>query len=202
MVTSPDWRTQATAIKAQTLSKIPRDSLISAEDLPARVVDIHLTGPYLRPLEQEIVQLDACDLRDRLAVGVYTAVEVIGAYIRSASLAHQATNCLTDLFPEEALDRARWLDEQYQLKGGPVGPLHGLPISVKVCLFSLSAGQAFLSEPHDRTRSTLRVKTRPLDFSVKVRRSRWRIVFSNPHLSPFSPPQPQSARISLQRTPM
>ena len=41
------------------------------------------------------------------------------------------TNCLTEIFVERALERAAWLDEQLELKGKVVGPLHGLPISLK-----------------------------------------------------------------------
>ena len=41
------------------------------------------------------------------------------------------TNCLTELLPERALNRARELDEYFSIHKKPVGPLHGLPISVK-----------------------------------------------------------------------
>ncbi len=44
-------------------------------------------------------------------------------------------NCLADFFPEEALERARELDTILAKTGKPVGPLHGLPVGVKVRLF-------------------------------------------------------------------
>lgn len=37
------------------------------------------------------------------------------------------TNCITELLPEAALERAAFLDSMSE----PLGPLHGLPISVK-----------------------------------------------------------------------
>ena len=40
-------------------------------------------------------------------------------------------NCVTELLPERALARAAFLDEYLKQNGKPVGPLHGLPISVK-----------------------------------------------------------------------
>lgn len=40
-------------------------------------------------------------------------------------------NCLTDICFEEALDTARSLDKKFRSSGKPVGPLHGLPISIK-----------------------------------------------------------------------
>jgi Asp-tRNA(Asn)/Glu-tRNA(Gln) amidotransferase A subunit family amidase len=41
------------------------------------------------------------------------------------------TNCLTEIFVDRALERAAWLDEQLKSTGKVVGPLHGLPISLK-----------------------------------------------------------------------
>jgi len=41
------------------------------------------------------------------------------------------TNCLTEIFVERALARAAELDEYLENTGKPVGPLHGLPVSLK-----------------------------------------------------------------------
>jgi hypothetical protein len=41
------------------------------------------------------------------------------------------TNCLTEIFIDRALERARELDEVLGRTGKIVGPLHGLPISLK-----------------------------------------------------------------------
>ena len=43
----------------------------------------------------------------------------------------EQVNCITELLPERALDRAQELDEHFERTGKLVGPLHGLPISVK-----------------------------------------------------------------------
>lgn len=45
--------------------------------------------------------------------------------------------CLTDFWLEEALARARELDEHFAKTGKVVGALHGLPISLKVRNISL-----------------------------------------------------------------
>ena len=42
------------------------------------------------------------------------------------------TNCALEFFPENALKQAKELDEYYEKEGKTVGPLHGLPISLKV----------------------------------------------------------------------
>lgn len=41
------------------------------------------------------------------------------------------TNCLSDVFFEEAIAQAKSLDEHLERTGQVVGPLHGLPISLK-----------------------------------------------------------------------
>jgi Asp-tRNA(Asn)/Glu-tRNA(Gln) amidotransferase A subunit family amidase len=49
------------------------------------------------------------------------------------------TNCLTEIFIDRALERAAWLDKQLESTGKVVGPLHGLPISLKdqICIKGL-----------------------------------------------------------------
>lgn len=51
------------------------------------------------------------------------------------------TSCLTEMFFEQAQERARYLDGR-RAKGEVVGPLHGLPISLK---------DSFLVRGHDAT---------------------------------------------------
>ena len=42
------------------------------------------------------------------------------------------TKCLTAFFPEEALEVAKSLDAYLKTTGKVIGPLHGLPVSIKV----------------------------------------------------------------------
>jgi amidase len=41
------------------------------------------------------------------------------------------TSCLTETFFPQALERAQYLDDYLKREGNPLGPLHGLPISIK-----------------------------------------------------------------------
>lgn len=41
------------------------------------------------------------------------------------------TNCAHDFFPEEALAQAKQLDAYFAEHKRPIGPLHGLPVSLK-----------------------------------------------------------------------
>lgn len=63
----------------------------------------------------------------------YSAVEVASAFCKRAAVAQQVINCLTEIFFDRALARAKELDEYFETTGRPIGPLHGLPVSLKDC---------------------------------------------------------------------
>ena len=44
---------------------------------------------------------------------------------------HMETNCFTEIFVDKALDRAEEVDKHLKTTGNVLGPLHGLPISLK-----------------------------------------------------------------------
>lgn len=81
--------------------------------------------------EISITNSSATDLVAKMAKGELTSVEVTTAFCKRAALAHQFLNCALEFFPEIALARAKELDEHYKKTGKTVGPLHGLPISLK-----------------------------------------------------------------------
>ncbi|KAI5302178.1 hypothetical protein KEM56_000946, partial [Ascosphaera pollenicola] len=76
---------------------------------------------------------DVNGLLEELRAGRLSAVEVCQAFCKRAAIAHQVTRCLTEPLFQDALERASKLDSQFARLRGPVGPLHGLPISVKDC---------------------------------------------------------------------
>ncbi|KAJ7450076.1 amidase signature domain-containing protein [Mycena galericulata] len=77
------------------------------------------------------VDQDATSILSRIKSKELTAVQVVLAFAKRAAVAHQLLCCLTDFFLEDALIRAKALDEFYRRTGRLVGPLHGLPISMK-----------------------------------------------------------------------
>jgi amidase len=93
---------------------LPRCGILTEQDLA-------LTNPAR----------DATKLLSLLSAGQFTAEEVARSFCKRAAVAQQLTNCLTEIMFEEAIGRAQWLDAEYKKRGKPVGPLHGLPISVK-----------------------------------------------------------------------
>lgn len=57
------------------------------------------------------------------------------------------TNCITELLPSAAKSRAKYLDDYLAAHSAPIGPLHGLPISVKehVGMKGLGANAGFVA---------------------------------------------------------
>ncbi|KAH1612899.1 hypothetical protein KXX21_002286 [Aspergillus fumigatus] len=92
----------------------------------------HRTCIHDDPTIQEITDIDSVPvLLERLKRGQYTAEQVSLAYIKRATIAHQLTNCLTEVVFEDALEQARRLDQLFEEKGQLAGPLHGIPVTLK-----------------------------------------------------------------------
>ncbi|KAM0234322.1 hypothetical protein ACHAP5_010136 [Fusarium lateritium] len=118
---------RALAMRDDSLAKIsPPLKLEDLPDpLPSNVCEIrHLV---LEPEEIEITSLDAVEILAAIRYKKYSCVTVTNAFLRAAALAQVLTNCITELLPGMALERAALLDALPE----PLGPLHGLPISVK-----------------------------------------------------------------------
>ncbi|CUM62530.1 uncharacterized protein PRCAT00000081001 [Priceomyces carsonii] len=81
--------------------------------------------------ESDIVKLPVADLLSKIANGDLKSVDVLKAFARRAVIAHQFTNCLADIFIDEGIKRAEYLDEYLAKNGKTIGPFHGLPISLK-----------------------------------------------------------------------
>ncbi|KAJ5596376.1 amidase signature domain-containing protein [Penicillium hetheringtonii] len=77
--------------------------------------------------------VDVEALTTLLRSGQLSAEDVIRAFIRRKDCltAGTQTNCLTEICFDDAIQRARALDDFQQTHGRLIGPLHGVPISLK-----------------------------------------------------------------------
>ncbi|EJU01835.1 general amidase [Dacryopinax primogenitus] len=131
--TKEDWKTVAARKKAAQLAALPKEWIIDPPELSRRnVTNVPAECGLLTPRELEITDTkDVALLLEKLAKGEYTAVEVTTAFYKRAVIAHQMTNCLTEIYIEKAVAWATSLDKALAETGKPVGLLHGLPISLK-----------------------------------------------------------------------
>lgn len=77
-----------------------------------------------------ILALDAVTLRDRLAAGAVSALDVTEAYISRIAEREPEIHALAWHDPDHARAQARALDTRRQ-RGLAIGPLHGLPVAIK-----------------------------------------------------------------------
>lgn len=125
-------------------------------DLPKNLTAFSLKSGYYTNDELAIIQSEADVILDKIKTRSWTALEVAKAFCKASALAqelvcfspnvklyassyHLQTNCVTEVLYAEAMERAKYLDEYLASTGKTVGPLHGLPISLKDC---------FVTAPH------------------------------------------------------
>ncbi|KAM6501200.1 general amidase [Amanita muscaria] len=127
------WEQLAQEKKRKTEALVPKEWILPNPP-PSDQLDVsHVPDQcgLLTKKEIEITNSPVGILLANLASQIWSSVEVTTAFAKRAIIAHQLTNCLTEIFIDRALVRAAWLDDQLRSTGKTVGPLHGLPISLK-----------------------------------------------------------------------
>ncbi|KAM0233279.1 hypothetical protein ACHAPO_007358 [Fusarium lateritium] len=126
-----DWKTLAAEKKSQLEASIPPEWRIKTLPTDDSVMSFPGRSGMLKLEEHYITTSPATRLVQDLASGKLSSVAVTTAFCKRAALAQQLTNCCHEFFPELALARAKYLDDYLAEHKKPIGPLHGLPISVK-----------------------------------------------------------------------
>ncbi|KAI6092650.1 amidase [Hypoxylon rubiginosum] len=134
-MTVKNWETIAAKKRQDLASSIPDEWRVPSALLPPADQD-NVTGfpeesGWFTAEELAITNQTALELLPKLAAGDLTSVAVTRAFCKRAAAAHQLTNCLSETCFERALSTAAKLDAHLAETGKPVGPLHGLPISLK-----------------------------------------------------------------------
>ncbi|KAG0708899.1 general amidase [Suillus ampliporus] len=144
----PHWTALVAEKKQRQLKSIPQEWLVTPPpDSTLDVTAFPETCGLLNAREIEITNTSVDLLLEKLACGDWTAVDVTAAFSKRAIIAHQLVNCLTEIFVDRALARAAELDDHLKKTGKVVGPLHGLPISLKdqLCIKGLETTMGYVS---------------------------------------------------------
>lgn len=92
---------------------------------------MHVPAKYLSADELAITTLKAEDIPPAIAAGTWTAVQVLDAFTHRAVIAHQLLHCCLSFVYPQAKAQAEALDAEFARTKTLVGPLHGVPLSVK-----------------------------------------------------------------------
>ncbi|RMJ26607.1 Acetamidase [Aspergillus sp. HF37] len=121
--TNGTWESIAKAKRQSLAAAIPAEWVIPAEILPPAIQTDVTTFPsrsgWFTKRELAIMSTDAAEILRRLSTGACTSEEVT------------RTNCLAEIFFDEAIARAKECDAYLQTYGKTKGLFHGLPISIK-----------------------------------------------------------------------
>ncbi|GAB7346666.1 hypothetical protein MBLNU459_g1794t1 [Dothideomycetes sp. NU459] len=130
-----DWRTIAEAKRTALLASIPQEWIIPGEVLPSEdqldVTSFPTQSGFFTERELEITSSKIPYLLEKIHSAAWTSEEVTRAFCKRAAVAQQLLNCLSETLFPEALMTAKSLDDHLKQTGKPIGPLHGLPISLK-----------------------------------------------------------------------
>ncbi|KAF9452079.1 amidase signature enzyme [Macrolepiota fuliginosa MF-IS2] len=144
-----NWKERVQAKKHQQLASIPKEWILT--NLPDKdqldVSEFPRTCGLLSAREIEITESHIDIILSNLAKGAWSSVEVTTAFSKRAIVAHQLVNCLTEIFVERAFARAAELDDHLKRTGKVVGPLHGLPVSLKdqICIKGIDSTMGYVS---------------------------------------------------------
>ncbi|KAH6666655.1 amidase signature domain-containing protein [Halenospora varia] len=128
------WETVAKAKKASLFNLIPKQWQLNRKEIPstANLRDVtEYICRFLHPRELEITNSSVGKILENIRTSEWSSLDVTRAFCHRAALAHQLTNCLSEICFVAAEERAKWLDDYLLANGRTIGPLHGLPISFK-----------------------------------------------------------------------
>lgn len=127
------------------------EKLVPSPDDMNDVSEFIDTSEILSTSEKKITNLKVIQLIEAYRSGSLSARVVTEAYCKRATLAHQLTNCLTEVRFKEALEEATELDLFFEQHKCLKGPLHGVIISVKdnINVKGLASSMGFVGESVD-----------------------------------------------------
>ncbi|KAF2124089.1 amidase [Dothidotthia symphoricarpi CBS 119687] len=126
------WQSLATQKREAILAAIPSEWRIPHPPSVEEQVDVtEYIKQFLSQEELEVTESSADQIAVKTTTGQWSAEKVTRAFCHRASLAHQLLHCLHEIFFDAAIEDAKRLDAHYAQHKSPIGPLHGVPVSLK-----------------------------------------------------------------------
>lgn len=134
---SNSWQVKTANKRAAEYAKIPAEWRLDSKYLGDETSDRNVLGI---PAECGILSQDELDITEKFNAvslakavrsGSLKAVDVATAFCKRAAIAQQLVNCLTETMFDDAIERGKYLDQYLGEHEKPVGPLHGVPVSIK-----------------------------------------------------------------------
>jgi amidase len=128
------WKERAALKRKEQVARIPPEWRLDPmpAPLPKSTLEYIESSSLLTALEHQITSiLDATTLLAKITSREVTSVQVATAFCKRAAIAQQLSGCCTEMFFDKAIKSAEELDRHLAETGKVVGPLHGLPVSLK-----------------------------------------------------------------------
>ncbi|KAK5449281.1 hypothetical protein LTS15_008823 [Exophiala xenobiotica] len=129
------WQQVAADKRNGNLAKIPDEWRLKPEVIEEGKKQRSIAGSFIESLldsdTRHITGLDPVEIIKSTTSGKLSSLAVTKAFCKRAAFAHQLNTNLLEINFDAALARARELDDFFSAHDMPVGPLHGLPVSLK-----------------------------------------------------------------------
>jgi amidase len=133
--TNGDWQTTAENKRKENHEKIFPEWRLSDSVLSDGKNRRQLKGEFFDALLDketlQITNLEVHSLLEAIRSRALSSRQVVSAFCKRAAYAHQLNNNILEILFDIALARADDLDRYLEEHGEPIGPLHGLPVTLK-----------------------------------------------------------------------
>ncbi|KAI5918985.1 amidase signature domain-containing protein [Camillea tinctor] len=129
------WKDAVDIKVAADNAKIPKEWLLDPSVINEAKNRQSIAGEFIESLlddkTRQITSMDVIDLVQNMSEGKLKATQVVTSFCKRAAYAHQLSNLLLEIGFDLALDRAQELDDYFEKHHTIVGPLHGIPLTLK-----------------------------------------------------------------------
>ncbi|KAI1204111.1 amidase [Annulohypoxylon truncatum] len=134
-VSQGQWQETAAKKRKETLEKIKPEWILEDSVLNNVKHRRVIVGEFIEGLlddeTRRFTMMDVPELSKGISDGSFRSTQVVTAFCKRAAFAHQLNQNLLEIGFDQAISHAQKLDEYYDNHQKVIGPLHGIPITLK-----------------------------------------------------------------------